>query len=152
MPGYADTIQRQQDLNWPVNFGVDILLAVISTIPLPPLEQLPSLKCTCSLYKGNLISADSVEGGYTSQPNTGSQQRAPPQYNTSINTDWSLPVTSDDLGGMPVHIDIDRDIGMEMGMPFHSTPYGSKNTLSNHGVDGMVHRFSPVVNTEQANS
>ncbi|KIK55559.1 hypothetical protein GYMLUDRAFT_838504 [Collybiopsis luxurians FD-317 M1] len=132
----------------------DILLPVISASPLPPLEQRPFLKRTRSLYEGNLISTDSGEGGSTSQPNAGSQQIAQSQYNTSIgvsadsanfslNADWSLPVTSDDLGGMPVHIDIDRDTGTEMGMPFHSTPYGSENTSPNNGVNGMVLRFGP---------
>ncbi|KIK68679.1 hypothetical protein GYMLUDRAFT_215462 [Collybiopsis luxurians FD-317 M1] len=126
----------------------DIFLSVISASPLPPIEKLPSLKRTRSRYEGNSIPVNSVEDDFSSGINTGSQQtqcnsstaEMPSgsfNVNISPNADWSLPVTSDDLGGMPVHL----NVGADMGVPFNSMAYGSENTLPSQGLDGMTYEL-----------
>ncbi|KIK55569.1 hypothetical protein GYMLUDRAFT_248605 [Collybiopsis luxurians FD-317 M1] len=120
----------------------DILLSVVSVGQLPPIEKPPSLKLTRSLYDGTSMPANFVEDEPTSRANTGSQQTTQSQYNPSaeesfqllnVNLDSNvLPVTSNDLGGLPVHIGTEMDVpsnfmanvSENIGMPFDQGPGG----------------------------
>ncbi|KIK64936.1 hypothetical protein GYMLUDRAFT_380070 [Collybiopsis luxurians FD-317 M1] len=126
---------------------------MISVSQLPPIEAFPSLKHTHSLYEGNSFPAKSIE--YESNSATiVAPQIAPSQYNTSIaaslnsvdldtNANWSLAVSSSDLGGMPVHIDIGTDIGTDMVASCNDETYGSESTLPNQRLDGMAYGLHP---------
>ncbi|KIK55565.1 hypothetical protein GYMLUDRAFT_1017976 [Collybiopsis luxurians FD-317 M1] len=131
----------------------DILLSVISVSQIPPGEKLSSLKRTRSLYEGSSMSVHSDKDVPTSRPGAGSQQTAwRSQYNPSTNlslesfnvnlgsdfADWSFPVTSNDLSGLPVHI----DAGTDMDLPCDSVACNSESTLlPTQGIDGMIYEL-----------
>ncbi|KIK55526.1 hypothetical protein GYMLUDRAFT_47747 [Collybiopsis luxurians FD-317 M1] len=131
------------------------VLSVISVTQLPQIEKPPSFKRTCSRFEGNSNLAGSVEDKSSSQSNPGKLQS---QFNlsniASLNSsiesypELSLPVTSNDLGGMPVHIDMD----MDMVAPFNSLTYGSGNTAPDQGLDEMAYGFDPGQSMNRAYS
>ncbi|KIK55568.1 hypothetical protein GYMLUDRAFT_248604 [Collybiopsis luxurians FD-317 M1] len=113
------------------------------------------LSRTRSVHEGNSFPAESIEEEPTFRPNVGSQKTAQSQYDTSIaasldsvnlnlNANRSLPVTSNDLGGMPVHIDVGSDMGTDMVASSDHKTYESENTLPNQRLDGMAYESNPV--------
>lgn len=111
-------------------FSRDILLSVISASQLPAMEEIPSFKrsrspdTTGSSSVNNSPQVAMQVGNETmSRPIAGSQRVSNSQYSNSIDimpdpfnfssstlypdASWGLPVTSNELGNMPIHHGMD---------------------------------------------